>query len=42
VQKDGTAGTAGAGQTTFGWINWDLDEKILDILWKEQRNPVLH
>jgi hypothetical protein len=26
VQKVGTVGTAGAGQTTFGWTNWDLDE----------------
>ena len=27
VQKVGTAGTAGTGQTTFGWTKWDLDEK---------------
>ena len=39
VQKVGTAGTAGAGQTTFGWTKWDLDEKILDILWQER--PIL-
>ena len=25
VQKVGTAGTAGAGQITFGWTKWDLD-----------------
>jgi hypothetical protein len=26
VQKIGTAGTAGAGQTTFGWTKCDLYE----------------
>ena len=29
VQKVGTAGTAGNGQTTFGWKKWDLDDKII-------------
>ena len=24
-----------------GWTKWDVDEKILDILWQEQRNLVL-
>ena len=41
VQKVGTAGTAGAGQTTFDWTKWDLDGKILDILWQQRRNLVL-
>ena len=27
VLKVGTAGTAGAGQTTFGWTKSDLDEE---------------
>jgi hypothetical protein len=30
VQKVGTTGTAGAGQTTFGWTKWDLDEKVTE------------
>jgi hypothetical protein len=39
VQKVGTAGTTGAGQTTFGWTKSNLDEeKKLDILWQERRN----
>jgi hypothetical protein len=29
VNKVGTAGTAGAGQTTFGWTKFKLDEKII-------------
>ena len=27
VQKVGTAGIGGTGQTTFDWTEWDLDEK---------------
>ena len=27
AQKDGTAGTAGTGQSTFGWTKCDWDEK---------------
>jgi hypothetical protein len=38
VQK---VGTAGAGQTTFGWTKYDVDGKILDILWQERRYLVL-
>ena len=30
VQKVGTTGTAGAGQTIFGWTKRDLDEKVIE------------
>jgi hypothetical protein len=29
IQKNGSAGTAGTGQTTFCWTKWDLDEKVI-------------
>ena len=38
LQKVGTAGTAGAGQTTFGWTKW---KNMADVLWQERRNLVL-
>ena len=34
VQKTGTAGTAGVGQTTCGWTKWGSDEQIIGDIMK--------
>ena len=37
VQKAGTAGTAGARQTTCVWTKWDLDEQIIEHIMKKAK-----